>query len=53
MLILELVGGEYRLAICYGDEQFVSRLLSLIMQEGEAYGNILPFPGIFSSSLFK
>ena len=38
--------GEHTLVICYGDEQFVSRLIHLMCEEGEQYGNILPFPGI-------
>ena len=45
--LLNLAGGDYNLIILYGDEQFVSRALSIQKQHQAFYGNILPFPGIY------
>ena len=39
--------------IVYGDEQFVSRLFSLLRQNSMLYGHILPFPGLCQCYLTK
>jgi hypothetical protein len=45
--------NAYNLVLLYGDEQFVSWLLTILRGHQSFYGNILPFPGIRYILLYR